>query len=56
MTVLVAYASRHGSTRGIAERIADRLQHDGVDAVALPARTFATYRITRRSSSGVRRT
>ena len=38
MTVLVAYASRHGSTRGIAERIADRLQHDGVDALALPAR------------------
>ncbi len=32
MTVLVAYASRHGSTAGIAERIADRLRSAGVDA------------------------
>lgn len=38
MTILVAYASRHGSTRGIAERIAERLQHDGCDAIALPAK------------------
>ena len=35
MTVLVAYASRHGATRGIAERIAARLTHDGVPAEAL---------------------
>ncbi len=32
MTVLVVYATRHGSTRGIAERIADRLRADGVQA------------------------
>ena len=37
MSVLVAYASRHGSTRGIAERIAERLRADGLDAVARPA-------------------
>lgn len=37
MTVLVAYASRHGATQGIAERIARRLQHDGVRAEAVPA-------------------
>ena len=32
MSVLVAYASRHGATRGIAERIADRLRQDGLAA------------------------
>ncbi len=37
MKVLVAYGSRHGSTKGIAERIADRLKRDGVPAEALPA-------------------
>ena len=31
MTVLVAYASRRGATRGIAERIAARLRQDGLD-------------------------
>jgi menaquinone-dependent protoporphyrinogen oxidase len=31
MTVLVAYASRRGSTRGIAERIAARLRGHGLD-------------------------
>ena len=36
MTVLVAYATRHGSTQGIAERIAVRLREDGVEAVACP--------------------
>ena len=36
MSVLVAYASRHGATRGIAERIADRLRADGVEAEARP--------------------
>ena len=35
MTVLVAYASRHGATQGIAERIAARLTHDGVAAEAV---------------------
>jgi menaquinone-dependent protoporphyrinogen oxidase len=35
MTVLVAYATDHGSTRGVAARIADRLRQQGVDAKAL---------------------
>lgn len=35
MSVLVAYASRHGSTRGIAERIADRLRSSGLAADVL---------------------
>ena len=34
MTILVAYATDRGSTRGIADRIADRLQLRGVDAEA----------------------
>ncbi len=34
MKVLVAYASRHGSTAGIAERIADRLRSRSVEADA----------------------
>ena len=38
MGVLVAYASRHGATRGIAERIAEVLRAEGLDAVALEAR------------------
>jgi len=37
MSVLVTYASRHGSTRGIAERIADRLRSNGLDAQVRPA-------------------
>jgi len=32
MAVLVAYATDHGSTRGIAIRIADRLREQGIDA------------------------
>lgn len=36
MSVLVAYASRHGATRGIAERIAERLRADGLDADLRP--------------------
>jgi menaquinone-dependent protoporphyrinogen oxidase len=35
--VLVAFASRHGATREIAERIAATLAAAGLDAVALPA-------------------
>jgi menaquinone-dependent protoporphyrinogen oxidase len=35
--VLVAYATRHGSTRGIAERISDRLGSAGIGAEACPA-------------------
>ena len=37
MHVLVAYATRHGATQGIAERIAQTLQAAGVDAEARPA-------------------
>jgi menaquinone-dependent protoporphyrinogen oxidase len=37
MRVLVAYATRHGSTAGIAERIAQTLRDDGIDADAQPA-------------------
>ena len=35
MTVLVAYATAHGSTRGVAERIASRLADHGVEAECL---------------------
>lgn len=35
LNVLVAHASRHGSTAGIAERIAERLVEAGLDAVAV---------------------
>ncbi|HEU4356729.1 MAG TPA: flavodoxin domain-containing protein [Actinomycetota bacterium] len=38
MTVLVAYASKHGSTRGIAEAIGGRLLDRGVEAVVSPIR------------------
>jgi menaquinone-dependent protoporphyrinogen oxidase len=34
MTVLVAYASKYGGTRGIAERIADVLNASDIDAVS----------------------
>ena len=36
MTVLVAYASKHGSTQGIAERIARELGQLGIQAEARP--------------------
>ena len=36
MDVLVAYATRHGATAGIAERIAGTLRGEGVHAVARP--------------------
>src|SRR5688572_27488118 len=32
MNVLVAYATKHGATRGIAERIAQTLNDEGLDA------------------------
>jgi menaquinone-dependent protoporphyrinogen oxidase len=46
MSVLVAYATRHGATRGIAERIATRLTEIGVPADArnvTEVRDPATY-------------
>jgi menaquinone-dependent protoporphyrinogen oxidase len=36
MTLLIAYASKHGSTQGIAERIAEQLRQLGKDAEARP--------------------
>lgn len=36
MTVLVTYASKHGSTRGIAEAIGGRLRERGLDAEVRP--------------------
>ena len=41
MTILVAYASKHGATRGVAERIAERLQSLGHTAEALPVDTVS---------------
>jgi menaquinone-dependent protoporphyrinogen oxidase len=38
MSILVAYASKHGSTKGIAERIADRLHAAGLTAEAISVR------------------
>ena len=35
--VLIAYASRHGSTKGIAERLAAALREDQGDATVMPA-------------------
>jgi menaquinone-dependent protoporphyrinogen oxidase len=39
MMVLVAYASRHGATRGIAERIARRLEQRGLEVTVRPVDT-----------------
>jgi menaquinone-dependent protoporphyrinogen oxidase len=36
MKVLVAYATRHGATRGIAERIGKTLAAHGLDVIVLP--------------------
>jgi menaquinone-dependent protoporphyrinogen oxidase len=37
-TVLVAYATKHGSTRQVAEAVAERLSAHGIAALARPAR------------------
>jgi menaquinone-dependent protoporphyrinogen oxidase len=42
MRVLVAYASRHGATQGIAERIAETMRAEGIDAEARPASSVRT--------------
>jgi menaquinone-dependent protoporphyrinogen oxidase len=44
MRVLVAFASRHGATKGIAERIAGTLRTEGLEADALPAQTVKALR------------
>jgi menaquinone-dependent protoporphyrinogen oxidase len=36
MKILVTYASRHGATQGIAERIADTLERDGLEVSIHP--------------------
>ena len=38
MKVLVAYASRHGSTKGIAERVAQSLTNRGIEVTLKPAK------------------
>ncbi len=46
MSILVAYASKYGSTQGIAERIADTLRAEGLDVDLQPvtsARDVARY-------------
>ncbi len=42
MSILVAYASRHGSTRGIAERIAERLRAKALPQTCTPPPRSAT--------------
>jgi menaquinone-dependent protoporphyrinogen oxidase len=37
MKILVAYASRHGATKGIAERVAQTLERTGLDVTLKPA-------------------
>ncbi len=44
MTVLVAYATRHGATAGIAERIAETLTAEGAPAEARPVDEVADVR------------
>jgi menaquinone-dependent protoporphyrinogen oxidase len=44
MPVLVAHATKHGSTRGIAERIAERLCAAGLTAEALPVAGVRDFR------------
>ena len=38
MKILVAYATRHGATQGIAERIAQTLEADGLDVTLGPVK------------------
>ena len=44
MKVLVAYASRHGATKGIAERIAATLERRGLDVALRPAESAGQAR------------
>lgn len=37
MRVLVAHASKHGGTEGLAQWVGEALEHHGIDAVVIPA-------------------
>jgi menaquinone-dependent protoporphyrinogen oxidase len=56
MRVLVAYATRHGATAGIAERVAAALTAAGLSAEARPVEEVKDVEPTTRSSSAVRPT
>ena len=49
MTVLVAYASKYGATKGIAERIADKLRQMGKVVDVKPAGAVGILATMRRS-------
>ena len=51
MRILVAYATRHGATQGIAERIAATLQRTGLDVTLTPVDQAAAPSGMTRSSS-----
>ena len=53
MKVLVAYATRHGATRGIAERIAETLERRGHEVTTQPADQVPAATAMTRSSSAV---
>jgi menaquinone-dependent protoporphyrinogen oxidase len=40
-TILVAYATKHGSTREVAKAVAETLQERGLDVETLPAGRIA---------------
>ena len=44
MVVLVAFASKHGSTQGIADRIAEKLRQLGKEAEARPVEAIKDLR------------
>lgn len=52
MTVLVTYATKHGSTREIAEAIATTLVDRGIPTDALAVNTIADVELTKPSCSG----
>ena len=52
MNVLVAYATRHGATAGIATRIAETLTTAGHQAVALPVDQVSDLDRSARPSTG----
>ena len=54
MRVVVAYASKHGSTEGIASAIADRLNEMGTQAEAIRWARSPIWKMRRPSSWGAR--